>query len=49
MRGALVKKSSLAAFDLVEVAPSYDSSEITSQVAAHLIIDILAMKFSSVA
>ena len=45
---ALVKKSNLVAFDLVEVAPSHDLSEITSQVAAQLIIDILAAKFSTV-
>ena len=45
---ALVKKSNLVGFDLVEVAPSYDSSEITGQVAAQLIIDVLAAKFSAV-
>ena len=32
---------------MVEVAPPYDSSEITAQVAARLIIDILAARFPS--
>ena len=44
----LIKKSNLVGFDLVEVAPSYDSSEITTQVAAQLIIDILAAKSPTV-
>ena len=33
--------------DVVEVAPPYDSSDITSQLAAKLIIDVLAERFSS--
>ena len=45
---ALVKHSNLVGFDLVEVAPSYDNSEITTQVAAQLIIDVLAAKFPTV-
>lgn len=44
---ALVAGSNLVGFDLVEVAPPYDSSEITSQLAASLIIDILAARFPS--
>jgi agmatinase len=44
---ALVDKCNLVGFDLVEVAPPYDSSEITVQVAASLIIDILAARFPS--
>ena len=43
----LVEKRKLVAFDMVEVAPPYDSSEITSQLAARLIIDILAARFPS--
>ena len=44
---ALVQKCNLVALDMVEVAPPYDSSEITSQLAARLIIDILAARFPS--
>ena len=44
---ALVDKCNLVGFDLVEVAPPYDSSEITVQAAASLIIDILAARFPS--
>ncbi len=44
---ALVKRDNLVGFDLVEVAPPYDSSDITAQVAARLIIDILAARFPS--
>ncbi len=44
---ALVAQSNLIAFDLVEVAPPYDSSELTSQLGAALIIDILAARFPS--
>ena len=44
---ALVGKCNLVGFDLVEVAPPYDSSEITSQLAARLIVDILAVRFPS--
>ncbi len=41
----LVSRHNLVAFDLVEVAPAYDSSEVTAQVAAKLIIDVLAARF----
>ena len=44
---ALIKNSNLIGFDLVEVAPPYDSSELTSQLAARLIIDVLAARFPS--
>ncbi len=44
---ALVKRDNLIGFDLVEVAPPYDSSDITAQVAAKLIIDILVARFPS--
>ena len=44
---ALVKRDNLVGLDLVEVAPPYDSSEITIQVAARLIIDVLAARFPS--
>ena len=44
---ALVANHNLIAFDLVEVAPPYDSSELTSQLGAALIIDILATRFPS--
>ena len=37
----------LAAFDMVEVAPPYDSSELTVQVAARLILDMLSARFPS--
>ena len=43
----LVRKSNLVGFDMVEVAPPYDNSELTVQVAAKLIIDILAARFPS--
>ena len=43
----LVNKSNLIGFDLVEVAPLYDSSEITVQLGARLIIDILTARFPS--
>ena len=33
------------AFDIVEVAPPYDNSELTVQVAAKLMQDILAARF----
>ena len=45
---SLVRTSNLVAFDLVEVAPPYDSSEITTQLAAKLIADVLATRFPSV-
>ena len=44
---ALIAKSNLVAFDMVEVAPPYDSSELTVQVAARLILDMLAARFPS--
>ncbi len=45
---ALVERDNLVAFDVVvEVAPPYDSSEITTQLAARLIIDVLSTKFPS--
>ena len=44
---ALLEKSNLVAFDIVEVAPPYDSSELTVQVAAQLMQDILAARFPS--
>ena len=44
---ALVQKSNLVAFDIVEVAPPYDNSELTVQVAAQLVQDILAARFPS--
>ena len=43
----LVQNSNLVGFDLVEVAPPYDLSELTSQLGARLIIDILAARFPS--
>jgi agmatinase len=43
----LVSRDNLVGFDLVEVAPPYDSSEITVQLASQLIIDILAARFPS--
>ena len=44
---ALVSRNNLIGFDLVEVAPPYDSSEITAQLGARLIVDILAARFPS--
>ena len=44
---ALVQRSNLVAFDLVEVAPPYDSSELTVQLGARLIIDMLVARFPS--
>jgi agmatinase len=44
---ALIQKSNLIGFDLVEVAPPYDSSELTIQLGARLIIDVLAARFPS--
>ena len=43
----LLTRSNLVAFDIVEVAPPYDNSELTIQVAAQLIQDILAARFPS--
>ena len=44
---ALVTRANLVAFDLVEVAPPYDVSDLTVQVAARLIADILTARFPS--
>ena len=44
---ALLAKSNLVAFDIVEVAPPYDNSELTVQVACRLVQDILAARFPS--
>ena len=44
---ALVRRENLVGLDMVEVAPPYDTSEITVQVAARLIIDILGARFPS--
>ena len=44
---ALLETSNLVAFDIVEVAPPYDNSELTVQVAARLMQDILAARFPS--
>ena len=44
---ALLEKSNLVAFDIVEVAPPYDNSQLTVQVAARLVQDILAARFPS--
>ena len=44
---AILERSNLVAFDIVEVAPPYDSSELTVQVAARLMQDILAARFPS--
>ena len=42
---ALAAQSNVVGFDLVEVAPPYDSSDLTAQLAARLIIDFLAARF----
>ena len=44
---ALLDKSNLVAFDIVEVAPPYDNSQLTVQVAARLLQDILSARFPS--
>jgi agmatinase len=44
---ALVNRSNLVAFDMVEVAPPYDHSEVTIGLAARLMVDILAARFPS--
>lgn len=43
----LLARSNLVAFDIVEVAPPYDNSELTVQVAAKIMQDILAARFPS--
>ena len=42
---SLVARSNVVGFDLVEVAPPYDSSDLTAQLAARLIVDFLAARF----
>lgn len=42
---ALAGGVNLVAFDIVEVAPPYDVSDLTAQVAARLVADILAARF----
>ena len=42
---ALAARSNVVGFDLVEVAPPYDSSDLTAQLGARLIIDFLAARF----
>jgi agmatinase len=44
---SLISRNHLIGFDLVEVAPPYDSSELTVQLGAALIIDVLAARFPS--
>ena len=44
---ALVNRSNLIGFDMVEVAPPYDNSEVTVGLAARLMVDILAARFPS--
>ena len=44
---ALVRRANLVAFDVVEVAPPYDVSQLTVQIAARLVMDILAARFPS--
>ena len=44
---ALVRCANLVAFDVVEVAPPYDASDLTAQVATRIITDILAARFPS--
>ena len=42
----LVRRGNLVAFDLVEVAPPYDVSQVTAQVAVRLLTDILVARFT---
>ena len=44
---SLVARSNVVGFDLVEVAPPYDSSQLTAQLGARLIVDFLAARFAS--
>lgn len=44
---SLIAGNNLIGFDLVEVAPPYDTSELTAQLGATLIIDVLAARFPS--
>jgi agmatinase len=44
---AIVTRNNLIGLDLVEVAPPYDSSDITAQLGARLIIDVLSARFPS--
>ena len=43
----LVRRANLVAFDVVEVAPPYDVSQLTVQITARLVMDILAARFPS--
>lgn len=50
LRDALLevtRRGQVVGFDLVEVAPPYDPSQITTRVAAQLIIDLLSVLFPS--
>ena len=42
-----MNRSNLIAFDMVEVAPPDDNSEVTIGLATRLMVDILAARFSS--
>ena len=44
---SLARRGRLVAMDMVEVSPPYDSSSITAQLAARLIVDTLACRFPS--
>ena len=41
----LVGRSNVVGFDLVEIAPPYDSSDLTAQLGARLIVDFLTAQF----
>jgi len=43
----LLRKSRLVGFDMVEVAPTYDTSEMTVQMASSLILAMLSARFPS--
>ena len=43
----LTAQSNVVGFDLVEVAPPYDSSQLTAQLGARFIVDFLAARFPS--
>jgi agmatinase len=45
LRG-LARKGDVVGFDFVEVAPTYDPTEITQQTAARVILDFLAAIFA---
>ena len=44
---ALARRGQVVGFDLVEVAPPYDPAQVTTRVAAQLIIDFLSALFPS--